>query len=90
MEEHSCTIVCLQETKVEIIDEFVVRETLGSQFARSYIYLLAQATRGGILLAVHEDYYCMSHSEPKNNTLMAKLEATTTPISWWITGVYGP
>nr|TKW26021.1 hypothetical protein SEVIR_3G159000v2 [Setaria viridis] len=76
--------------EMEIIDKFVVRETLGSQFARSYTYLTAQATRGGVLLAVHEDYYNMSYSEPKNNTLTAKLEATIAPISWWIMGVCGP
>lgn len=66
--EHKCTIVCLQETKMEFIDDMMVKETLGPQFATSFTYLPAQATRGGVLLAMHEDYYKLSHPQHRINS----------------------
>lgn len=90
VQENRCAVVCLQETKMDIIDEHVVRETLGAQFARNYTYLPAQETRGEILLAAHEDFYTMSQASCGANTVTANLEATTAQVDWWIIGVYGP
>lgn len=44
------SIVCLQETKIELLCSSVVLDTLGSEFD-DYTYLPVQGTRGGILLA---------------------------------------
>ncbi|TKV93540.2 hypothetical protein SEVIR_9G232787v4 [Setaria viridis] len=90
VQEHYCTIVCLQETKMEKMEESVVRETLGYQFARTFRYLPAQGTRGGILLAVHEDYYSISQHQLKTHTLSVQIQASTSAVNWWFTGVYGP
>lgn len=43
-------IVCLQETKMDVIDNFVVMQCLGPSFD-GFAYLPAVETRGGILLA---------------------------------------
>lgn len=40
------TIVCLQETKLQNIDDGMVRSTLGAQFVDNYSYLPAQGVRG--------------------------------------------
>uniref|UniRef100_A0A453RC77 Endonuclease/exonuclease/phosphatase domain-containing protein n=1 Tax=Aegilops tauschii subsp. strangulata TaxID=200361 RepID=A0A453RC77_AEGTS len=39
------SIVCLQETKLELLCSSIVPDTLGSEFD-DYTYLLAQGTRG--------------------------------------------
>jgi hypothetical protein len=43
-------IVCLQETRVEVVDVYFVMQCLGPSFDR-FVYLPAIDTRGGILLA---------------------------------------
>ena len=43
-------IVCLQETKMEVIDRYTVSQCLGPSFDE-FFYLPARETRGGILLA---------------------------------------
>jgi exonuclease III len=43
-------IVCLQETKLDVIDDFIVMQCLGPSFD-GYVYLPAMDTRGGIFLA---------------------------------------
>jgi hypothetical protein len=44
------TIVCLQETKLDVIDQFTVMQCMGPSFD-GFAYLPAVETRGGILLA---------------------------------------
>lgn len=38
------TIVALQETKLELVDDNIVRQTLGPQFTKHYSYLPARGT----------------------------------------------
>ena len=47
------SVVCLQETKMEVVTLDVVRHCLGYKFGNFY-YLSASGTRGGILLAWDE------------------------------------
>jgi exonuclease III len=46
----SVNLVCFQETKLDVIDEFTVLQCLGPSFD-GFVYLPAVETRGGILLA---------------------------------------
>lgn len=55
--DNSSTIVCLQEMKLDFIDDQIVMETLGPEFVDHFVYLPAQSTRGGVLLAVHADFF---------------------------------
>jgi exonuclease III len=57
------TIVTLQETKLDHLDKDLVSEILGSDFMENFVFLPAQNTRGGILLAVHEDHYKIHSSD---------------------------
>lgn len=85
-----CTIATIQETKMAQMDAQIVNETLGQQFTENFVCLSAQQTRGGVLLAVHEDHYKIKQILIENFTVSARLEATRSAIEWWITVVYGP
>jgi hypothetical protein len=43
------SLVCIQETKLHVIDDFLVMQVLGSRL--DYSFLLAIGTHGGILVA---------------------------------------
>jgi exonuclease III len=55
IQEHHTTIVCLQETKLQLVTDVVVTETLGSKFATNHVSLPADGTHRGILLACSQD-----------------------------------
>jgi exonuclease III len=58
--DHHAQIVCLQETKLEIVNDFIVCKTLGSHFAGGYAFLPAEGTSGGVLIACSvQDYLSM-------------------------------
>jgi len=44
------TIVCLQETKMQLLDQNVVIRTAGAKFANSFDVLPAEQTRGASFL----------------------------------------
>ncbi|KAG2588181.1 hypothetical protein PVAP13_5NG209043 [Panicum virgatum] len=88
--ENRCTIIGLQETKMQYIDDAVVIDTLGPNFMRNDAVLPAVGTRGGALLAVHEDYYQILQTEVRQHSVSARLQAKTGAVDWWLTVVYGP
>lgn len=84
------TIVCLQETKMQILDQNMVIHTAGAKFANSYAVLPAVQTQGGILLAVNEDFFGLSAVVLTESTITADITMRTDMIKWKITVVYGP
>jgi exonuclease III len=44
------SVICLQDTRLDVIDNFLIKQCLGPSFD-GYVYLPAVETRGGILLA---------------------------------------
>jgi exonuclease III len=81
-------VVCLQETRLDVIDDFLVMQCLGPSFD-GYVYLPAVETRGGILLARNksmlditrisfDEYAVTGEVNPRDNN------------RWWLTTVYGP
>jgi exonuclease III len=85
-----CTIARLQEIRMAGVDEQVVRDTLGDSFCRSCAMLQAQETRGGALLAVHENAYSIIQSFTLEFSVTAELQSTTSVDRWWLRVVYGP
>jgi exonuclease III len=84
------SIICFQETKMELILRSIVLETMGSEFD-DYVYLPAVGTRGGILLAWRSKEVSVSDPLFTANALRAKVSLpSTTTTPWWITVVYGP
>ena len=85
-----CTIACLQETKLADVQDHIVGETLGQNFTANYAFLPADGTRGGALIAVDEDHYCITASEFRQFTVIARLKASVENSEWWVTVDYGP
>lgn len=84
----SPSIVCFQETKMEVVIVDVVRHCLGNKFEK-FSYLPAVGTRGGILLAWDASVVHLSNPHYTENTLTT-LVKPSEGVPWWITGVYGP
>jgi exonuclease III len=82
-------VVCLQETKLDVIDRFLALEFLG-QFCTEFQYLPADSTRGGVLIAWNPDLFM--GTAPVRNTYSLSLHLTMrmTNMSFIITSVYGP
>jgi exonuclease III len=83
------TIVCLQETKLQLVDQNTVRRTIGAKFANSFAVLPAEQTRGGILLAVNEDFFDLSNILLSSHAVTATITMRADGLQWQITVVYG-
>jgi hypothetical protein len=81
-------VVCIQETKMVVISDHVVRECLGSSFDK-FFFLPTDGTREGILLAWQSALVSVSHPHFTMNALIARISIGGDQ-SWWFTGVYGP
>lgn len=88
VEHKHVSLVCLQETKMNVIDDQTVRDIIGGSF--DYFYLPANNTAGGILLAWRTNIWSGSHFFRHNNSLTIKLTLLTDGFSTWLTAVYGP
>lgn len=55
----------------------------------NYVYLPAQSTRGGILIAWREGGYTVDQWRVDPHFVAIKLREGDQP-AWWFTGVYGP
>lgn len=81
-------IVCLQETKMDVIDNFVVMQCLGPSFD-GFAYLPAVETRGGILLAWDSSVIDVQNLQMDTNFLTGMV-CPKKGMAWWISVVYGP
>jgi exonuclease III len=76
---------------MQLLDQNVVARTVGTKFVNSSAVLPAEQTRGGILLAVNEDFFDLSDIElTTNTTISATITMRADRINWKITVVYGP
>ena len=64
-------------------------DTLGQRFARNFVALPASGTRGGILIAVDENFN-LHNSHTTEYTVSADITMRADNVSWTLTGVYGP
>ena len=84
------TIVCLQETKLQNIDQGIVQRTVGAKFTNNFVALPATQTRGAILLAANKDYFHLTDQHLSANAVTATCTVRTDGTKWQITVVYGP
>jgi hypothetical protein len=82
------SIVCFQETKVDVLDNFFVMQCLGPSFD-GYVYLPAVDTRGGILLAWDSSIVQIERVSYDAHAITGEV-TTRDNESWWLTTVYGP
>jgi hypothetical protein len=80
--------VCLQETKLVVIDRFIVGQCLGPSFD-GFDYLPADDTRGGILLAWNSNVLDISNVVHDTYSITGEVRPRAGGV-WWITVVYGP
>lgn len=81
-------VVCVQETKLAHISERDVLSILGQDFG-SFIYLPAQGTRGGILVAWRDGTFTAAHHRAHLHSVSINFKAEGED-PWWFTGIYGP
>jgi len=81
-------VVCLQETKLSNITERDVTTFLGRDFT-NFVFLPAQQTRGGILVAWKEGSFEVSQHRVHRHSVSVLFSNQVDP-PWWFTGVYGP
>jgi exonuclease III len=61
--DNDCTVVCLQETKLQTVTDSVVAETLGQEFMDHYAILPVVGTKGGVILTRSTDFYTEKPSD---------------------------
>jgi len=81
-------VICLQETKLAHVTERDVVSFLGRDFSQ-FVFLPAQQTRGGILIAWRDGSFSVDHHFVNQYSVSVLLSSKDDP-SWWLTGVYGP
>ena len=81
-------LVCLQETKLDVIDQFIVMQCVGPSFD-GFAYLPAEETRGGILLAWETTVITIDHIQLDSN-FFTSMVTNKDGEKWWISAVYAP
>ncbi|KAF8730243.1 hypothetical protein HU200_017221 [Digitaria exilis] len=88
--DHHGTIVCLQETKLEVVDDSIICSTLGPQFLGNYAVVPAIGVRGGVLLALSQDHYEMQNVVVRQYSVTVTVHRKADNGVWTLTRVYGP
>lgn len=88
--QQKATIVCIQESKLAMVDNNMIVEAFGPQFANNFCFLPSDGTRGGVIVAASADYFDLSASSYTLHTVSAKITMRATGKAWSITAVYGP
>jgi mannosylglycoprotein endo-beta-mannosidase len=89
LERLSCSVVCLQETKLASLSDAICREIAGPCLD-GHAALDADGTRGGILLLWRTDVFSVSSVDCRSFSITANLVPVDGSPSWTITTVYGP
>jgi exonuclease III len=87
---YSPDLVCLQETKLSVINLSVVRNALGSLYANSFVYLPTDRTKGGILIAAKDSTLQLHNPSFSNHSASVVVSDLRSNVQWTFTGVYGP
>lgn len=74
-------IVCLQETKMTVIDDTIVTEALGSTFTDNYRFLPADGTRGGILITSSSSQMKLHNQHLTQNTISVLVQDELRDVS---------
>jgi exonuclease III len=82
-------IVCLQETKLDTVDSFLASEFLGPIYT-SFEYLVADCTRGGILVAWDPRLVHAETPTRQRFSISLRITLKLSNTSFLLTSVYGP
>lgn len=81
-------LVCLQETKLDVIDTYVVMHCIGPSFD-GFASLPATDTRGGILVGWDRSILEINNISMDSYSLTGHVQ-NKDGWEWWLTVVYGP
>ncbi|PNT63325.1 hypothetical protein BRADI_4g14215v3 [Brachypodium distachyon] len=84
------TVVCIQETKLQLVDGRLIRDILGPKFCNNFATLPSAGTRGGMIMAVSDDYFMLSDIHLTTHSITATVTMRSEGIPWSLTSVYGP
>lgn len=87
---HRATIVCLQETKLQTVNDQIISKTLGQQFVGAYAVLPAIGVSVGVIIACSVDYYLIQDIQVGEFSVSATVKCRENGLRWTPTGVYGP
>jgi exonuclease III len=88
--DHHCDLICLQETKLQVVDELVITSTLGQDFSQHYAMLLTVGMRGGVLLTCSQCHYTMSQVTIRSYSVTTTINRIVDGATWTVIRVYGP
>lgn len=89
LNEIRATIVCLVETKLHSVEQWLVFSMLGMNFI-DYAYVPAANTRGGVLIAARGPDVRLSEPHVGCYSVTVAVSAANTDDRWWLTAIYGP
>lgn len=82
------SVVCFQETKLQVVSREVVDRCVGRDFDQFFFHL-ADGTRGGILLAWKFAVVTLPNPHYSPNAITTRVGGAGDS-GWWFIGVYGP
>ena len=82
------SVVCVSESKLQVVNPFVIGETFGTHFD-GFVYLPVVGTVGGVVVDwASEDVHVISSRIDK---FSVSINLTVGGgKAWWLTAVYGP
>lgn len=83
------SIVCFQESKLEVVDAAIIYELCGTGFD-SFAALPAEETRGGVIIAWKGEHFQGSLLHQGRWSVSISLNWILGGRSWTLTSVYGP
>lgn len=87
--DHRVTVAWLQETKLAVMNDNIISETLGTHVG-AYAALSATNTRGGVLIACSLDHLLLQDIQVGQSSVTATIRNRADNSQWSFTGVYGP
>jgi exonuclease III len=87
--ENNVSVLCVQETKLSVISDFLINEMLGNRFA-IFDYLPVAGTRDGILIACRSPEVSCSRFHLGTYSVTVTLNFAHEQEQFCLTGVYGP
>lgn len=85
----NASLVCFQESKLAVVDNVIVGQTLGPAFD-GFDFLPTEGTRGGILLAWKSDRLLVSTEHKGEFSMSIRVTSLADGKEWLVTSVYGP
>jgi exonuclease III len=83
-------LVCLQETKMEVITSTIIRNSLRLDYELQFVYLPTAGSRGGILVDVRDHVLQIQQASSTTHTISVDILDIRINRAWKFTGVYGP